>query len=133
MIKEKFILLTLGIILGLLSVFGRLILFGYIFFIGAFIIIVFSVLHLTFLIKLHLYYNKEKPFHQKIAWLGVLSFPMIFLFQFDLHETIGRVYVFEFLTGKLESNFESYAFYIAIAFALIYLINFVFLILKYKK
>lgn len=123
--NEKTLIVTIGIILGVLSPLARLCTFGFFYLIGLLSAVLFGIIHIIFLIELSQFYNKEKLLIKILAWIGVLAYPFIFLFQFDLEEFKDSFYVYEFLTGTHQSNFENYAFYIAIFFACIYFINFI--------
>ena len=129
----KSLLISLGTVLAVMSIFARLYTFGFFYLIGLITVLLFGILHLFFLKDLYQYFDRSKSAHQIIAWIGVLVLPLIFLFQFDLEEFKDSFYVYEFITGEQQSNFEYYAFYIAILSGLIYLINFTFWKVKFKK
>ena len=123
--KEKStIIVVFGTVLAALSIFARLSTFGFFYLIGLSSSLLFGILHLIFLNDLLKYYDRQKSVSRFLAWSGVIVFPLVFLFQFDLEEYKDSFYVYEFLTGEQQSDFEFYAFYIAIAAGLIYLINF---------
>ena len=125
--------MVLGTALAALSIFARLSTFGFFYLIGLVSVVLFGILHLIFLKDLYQYFDPSKTAHQLIAWTGVLIFPFIFLFQFDLEEYKDSFYVYEFITGQQKTNFEYYAFYIAIISGLIYLFNFTFWKVRFKK
>ena len=131
--NEKSIILTIGITLGLLSTLARLSLVGWMALFGAISAMFFGIIHIIFLNQLSSNFDKLKPSNKKIAWIGVLTYPFIFLFQFDFGDSAGTFYVYEYLTGEQNSNFEYYAFYIAIFAGIIFLINFIIWRLKLKK
>lgn len=122
--NEKLIILIFAISLGLFSNLARLYTFGFFYLIGILSILVFAIIHIKFLIEIFKYFELLTLSQKLIAWIGVLLYPMIFLFQFDLEEFKDAFYVYEYLTGKQTSDFEYYAFYIAIVSGIIYLINF---------
>lgn len=131
--SERSLLIILGIIPAVMSIFGRLSTFGFFYIIGVTSVLLFGILHLIFLKDLYLYFDPSNIAHRLIAWIGVLTLPLIFLFQFDLEEYKDSFYVYEFITGEQQSNFEFYAFYIAIISGFIYLINFIFWKAKFKQ
>lgn len=122
--NEKHIILIFAISLGLFSNLARLFTFGFFYLIGILSILVFAIIHIKFLIEIFKYFELLTLYQKLIAWIGVLLYPMIFLFQFDLEEFKDAFYVYEYLTGKQTSDFEYYAFYIAIVSGIMYLINF---------
>ncbi|MFD0976029.1 hypothetical protein [Salinimicrobium gaetbulicola] len=131
--SEKSLLIFLGTVPAGLSIFARLSTFGFFYLIGMITALFFGILHLIFLNDLQRYFNPSRSTHRLMAWVGVLSFPLIFLFQFDLEEYKDSFYVYEFITGAHKSNFEFYAFYIAIFSALVYLVNLIFWKIKFKR
>lgn len=131
--NEKSILLTIGIGLAGISTLARLSVMGWLALFGIISILIFGTIHLFFLNQVSNNFDKLKPSDKKIAWIGVLTYPLIFLFQFDFGDGAGTFYVYEYLTGDKNSNFENYAFYIAIFAAIIFLINFIIWRLKLKK
>lgn len=130
---EKFIILIFGILIGLLSNLARLSTFGFFYPIGIFSTLLFGIIHIIFLGEVYKYFDILKLSYKIIAWIGVLTYPIIFLFQFDLEEYKDAFYIYEYLTGEQTNDFEYYAFYIAIIFAIIYIVNFIIWKLKIKN
>jgi hypothetical protein len=124
-INEKALSLSFAILIGLLSVVLRLSTFGFFYLIGMLSVLIFGILHLLFLINFNRYFQFLKLWQKIMAWISFLSFPMIFLFQFDLEEYRDAFYVYEHLIGEQKNNFEYYAFYIAVIFGIIYILNFI--------
>lgn len=131
--NKKFIILIFGILFGLLSNLARLCTFGFFYPIGIFSILLFGIIHIIFLREIYKYFNVLKLSYKIIAWIGILTYPIIFIFQFDLEEYKDAFYVYEYLTGKQNIEFEYYAFYIAIISGIIYIINFIIWKLKIKS
>jgi len=131
--NEKNTILTIGIVLGLISTLARLSLAGWLFLFGIISALIFGIIHLLFLYQLSNHFDKLKSSDKKIAWIGILTYPLIFLFQFDFGDSAGTFYVYEYLTGERTSDFEHFAFYIAIVSSIIYLINFIVWRLKLKN
>jgi len=115
--------LIAGITFGLLSTIARLATVGFFYPIGLLTVVVFGLLHIRFLKSVFVNFEKLERKQKKFVWTGILIYPLIFLFQFDLEEFKDAFYVYEFLTGHHKSQFEYYAFYIAIFAAVIYGIN----------
>ncbi len=97
---------------------------GWLGLIGLITVFIFGVLHIDFMTGIREQYEDLNSRGRKIAWTGVLLYPLIFLFQFDFGDTAGNFYVYEILTGDKDSIFENYAYYLAIIAAFIYLINY---------
>lgn len=131
--SEKTIILTIGIVIGALVTFARLSLMGWLFLFGIISAVIFGTIHFIFLYQLDNRFENLNAAGKKIAWIGIITYPMIFLFQFDFGDSAGTFYTYEYLTGENDSNFELYAFYIAIVSAIIYLINFVLWLIKTKS
>jgi hypothetical protein len=131
--NEKNTILTIGIVLGLISTLARLSVAGWLFLIGIVSTLIFGIIHISFLSQLSNHYDKLKPSDKKIAWIGILTYPLIFLFQFDFGDSAGSFYVYEYLTGERTSDFEHFAFYIAVVSGIIYLINFIIWRVKIKN
>jgi hypothetical protein len=130
--NKKFILLIFGILIGLLSNLARLSTFGFFYPIGILSTLIFGIIHIIFLQEIYKYFDILKLSYKIIAWIGVLTYPIIFLFQFDLEEYRDSFYVYEYLTGEQTTDFEYYAFYIAIISGIIYIVNFIIWKLKIK-
>jgi len=131
--NNKNIILILGILLALLSNFARLGTFGFFYLFGLLSILIFGSIHIVFLVQLSKYFEKLN-FQDKInVWIGILTYPLIFLFQFDIEEYVGATYTYEFFTGRFSSNFQYYAYYIAIGGLIIYLTNYIIWHFKIKK
>ena len=130
--NEKFIMLVFGILLGLLSTIARLSTFGFFYPIGLLSTLLFGIIHIIFLREVYTYFDLLKSSYKIIAWIGVFTYPMIFLFQFDLEEYKDTFYVYEYLTGEQTIAFEYYAFYIAVISGIIYVVNFIIWKLKIK-
>ena len=128
MLKERKLILILGVLLAIISIVLRFITSGWLFMFGILSIIIFGIMHLVFLLDILKYYDKLLKSDKIIAWTGVLVFPIIFLFQFDFGDQPGNFYIYEYFTGNQTSPFKKYAFLIAIIAAFIYIINFI----KYK-
>ena len=124
--NEKLVILIFGSLIGLLSNLARLSTFGFFYPIGLFTTLLFGIIHIIFLREVYKYFDILKLSYKMIAWIGVLTYPLIFIFQFDLEEFKDAFYVYEYITGEQTSAFEYYAFYIAILAGLVYLINFIF-------
>jgi hypothetical protein len=131
--NEKLIILIIGILIGLLSNIARLSTFGFFYTIGIFSTLFFGIIHIIFLREIYKYFDSLKLSYKIIAWMGILIYPIIFLFQFDVEEYKDAFYVYEFLTGKQTVDFEYYAFYIAIISGIIYIMNFIIWKLKIKS
>jgi hypothetical protein len=131
--NEKNTILTIGIVLGLISTLARLSVAGWLFLIGIVSTLIFGIIHISFLSQLSNHFDKLKPSDKKIAWIGILTYPLIFLFQFDFGDSAGSFYVYEYLTGERTSDFEHFAFYIAVVSGIIYLINFIIWRVKIKN
>lgn len=133
MIYKKSITLAIGILLGLLSNLARLGTFGFLYPLGVISILIFGIIHIIFLVEFYVYFDTLRSSDKIIAWIGVLAYPLIFLFQFDIEEYSPTFYVYEHLIGERTSDFEYYAFYIAIISGIIYLVNFIIWRVKIKK
>jgi len=131
--NEKSIMLTIGIGIGLLSTFARLSIMGWLFLFGIISAVIFGIIHCIFLYQLNNRFDNLNSFGKKIGWIGILIYPLIFLFQFDFGDSAGNFYTYEYITGENDSDFEFYAFYIAIVSAIIYLTNFVLWRVKTKN
>ncbi|MFD2823950.1 hypothetical protein ACFS5M_09730 [Lacinutrix iliipiscaria] len=131
--NEKNIILTIGIALGLISTLARLSIAGWLFLFGIVSTLIFGIIHLLFLYQLSNHFDNLKPSDKKLAWIGILAYPLIFLFQFDFGDSAGSFYVYEYLTGERTSDFEHFAFYIAVVSGIIYLINFIIWRVKIKN
>lgn len=131
--NRKALILTFGILSGLLSVFGRFYLIGWLWIYGQISISLFGIIHVFFLIQVGKYFNRLTKPLRRVAWIGVLLFPPIFIFQFDFSDYPGNFYVYEYLTGTNDWAFERYAYYIALVSALAYLVNFVVWRVKLKE
>jgi len=131
--NEKIIILIIGIILGLLSVIARLSVLGWLFMLGLITTGVFGLIHLFFLGKINNLFNRLNKKEKQMAWLGVIIFPLIFLFQFDFDDTPGSFYIYEYLTGEGDSGFKQYGFYLAIVAAIIYIANLIIWLRKIKR
>lgn len=131
--NEKNIILTIGIALGLISTLARLSIAGWLFLFGIVSALIFGIVHLLFLYQLSNHFDNLKPSDKKFAWIGILAYPLIFLFQFDFGDSAGSFYVYEYLTGERTSDFEDFAFYIAVVSAIIYLANFIIWRVKIKN
>lgn len=131
--NQKFIILIFGILIGLLSNVARLSTFGFFYTIGVFSILFFGIIHIIFLREVYKYFDILKLSSKILAWVGVLTYPLIFLFQFDLEEYKDTFYVYEYLIGDQTTDFEYYAFYIAVIAGIIYIMNFILWKLKIKS
>lgn len=123
--SKKHILFIFACLIAFFSTLGRLSTFGFFYPIGLFSVLVFGIFHVRFLIDFFKNFEVLELSQKIIAWISILVYPLIFLFQFDLEEFKDAFYVYEFLTGKQNSDFEYNAFYIAIGSGIIYLINYV--------
>jgi len=126
-------IITIGILTGFISVLARFSVAGWLFMLGLISIIVFGILHIIFLLQINKHYDGLTKSLKKMAWVGILTFPLIFVFQFDFGDSAGNFYVYEYLTGENNWNFEYYAYYIALVSGLAYVINFVVWRIKIKK
>lgn len=126
-------ILTIGIVLGLIGTLARLSVAGWLYLFGIISALVFGIIHFIFLYQLSNNFEKLQSSDKKIAWIGILTYPLIFLFQFDFGDTAGTFYVYEYLTGERTSDFEHFAFYIAIVSGIIYLVNFIIWRVKIKN
>lgn len=131
--NKKLILLFIGILSGLLSNLARLGTFGFFYPIGIASILFFGIMQLVFLKDIYSCFDQLKLSSRIGAWIGVLTYPLIFLFQFDLEEYKDTFYVYEHLTGEQTTDFEYYAYYIAIISALIYVLNFIIWKMKIRR
>ncbi|PKP08446.1 MAG: hypothetical protein CVU08_15120 [Bacteroidetes bacterium HGW-Bacteroidetes-3] len=131
--NEKSIILAIGILLGLLANIARLGTFGFFYPIGIISTLIFGFMHIIFLTELYNFFDKLKSSGKIIAWIGVFTYPLIFIFQFDLEEFSDTFYVYEHLTGERTPDFEYCAFWIAIVSGIIYITNFIIWRLKIKK
>lgn len=122
---EKETMLTFGISIGLFSNFARLGTFGFFYPIGLISVLLFATFHVIFLNELAKYFKVLSSSQKLIAYLGILTYPLIFIFQFDLEEFKDAFYVYEHITGEQSSDFEYHAFYIAILAGLVYMINYI--------
>ncbi len=120
--SDKSAILTIGIIIGVLCTLGRLIVVGWLFLFGLISIAIFGIIHIFFLKQISKYYDQIPSGDKKLAWIGVLIYPFIFLFQFDFGDSAGSTYVYELLLGEDYSSFGSYAFLIVPFAAILYLI-----------
>ncbi len=125
MIKGKDLLLTIGILVAVVPTVIRFVSSGWLLIFGMISVIVFSVLHISLLVDINKYYDKLYNSDRLSAWIAVIIYPLIFLFQFDSGNQIGNIYMFEFITGYFRSSFEMYGFLIAIAAGLTYAMIFV--------
>ncbi|MFD1314269.1 hypothetical protein [Namhaeicola litoreus] len=123
--NEKSIMLTFAISIGLLSNLARLSTFGFFYLIGLLSTLFFGIIHVIFLRQVHKNYDRLELPSKIIAWIGILIYPLIFLFQFDLEEYKDAFYVYEHLTGEQTTDFEHVAYYIAILSGVLYILNFI--------
>ena len=131
--NEKTAILTIGIILGVLPIIARLSISGWLFMLGLISAGVFGLIHLFFLGRINNLFNRLNKEEKQMAWLGIIIFPLIFLFQFDFDDTPGSFYIYEYLTGEGDSGFKQYGFYVAIVAALIYITNLIIWLRKVKR
>ena len=127
MSKEKNSILIFGFLIGGLSVLGRFLMSGWLFLFGMISILIFGIMQLILMLDVYKYYGDLLKTDKIVAWTAVLIFPLIFLFQFDFGDQAGNFYVYEFITGKSESEseFKEIAWVIAIVSAIIYVITFI--------
>ncbi len=123
--NEKKVLMIVGIAIGLISTLARLSIMGWLFLFGLISAGIFGIIHLFFLAQISKYFGQLGNIEKRIAWIGILTYPLIFLFQFDFGDSAGNFYVYEYLTGDRNSTFDNYAFYLAFVAALTYIIIFV--------
>ncbi len=131
--ESKSQILITGIVIGIISVLGRFSLTGWLFLFGLISIVFFGILHIIFLFQISRKYTRLTKTLKKIAWTGTITFSLIFLFQFDFGDSAGNFYVYEYITGNQDSDFEKYAFFIAIAAGIVYLGNFIIWQIKLRK
>jgi hypothetical protein len=125
MSHQKIAIIIFGYLIGGLCVFGRLMMSGWLFLFGITSIIIFGIMHLAFMLDINKYYDDLLKSDKIIAWTGVLTFPFIFLFQFDFGDQPGNFYVYEIILGQSDSKFQELAWLLAIVAALIYTFTFI--------
>ena len=89
MSHQKIAIIIFGYLIGGLCVFGRLMMSGWLFLLGITSIMIFGIMHLAFMLDINKYYDDLLKSDKIIAWTGVLTFPFIFLFQFDFGDQPG--------------------------------------------
>jgi hypothetical protein len=130
---EKKVLMIVGIIIGLISTLARLSIMGWLFLFGLISAGIFGIIHLLFLAQISKYFSQLGNIEKRIAWIGILTYPLIFLFQFDFGDSAGSFYVYEYLTGDRNSTFDNYAFYLAFVAAITYIAIFVIWRIKIRR
>ncbi len=121
--RGEILILALGIGLAIASTLARLSIPGWLFLYGLLSVLLFGAAHALFLHQVSRHYYRSDHLVKGLLWLGILSFPVIFLFQYDFEDSDQSFYVYEYLTGKGNSSFESYGFLVSVAAAIVYLVN----------
>jgi hypothetical protein len=122
--SHKRFFMILSITLGALVIGVRFIAQRWIFLFGMTSIIIFGFLHFSFMQWMNQHFDDFDKRDKISAYVGVVSFLLIFLFQFDFGDQPGTFYVYEFFSGESELEFKHHAYIIAIFGALVYLMNY---------
>lgn len=106
---------------------------GWLYPFGLFSAFLFGILHSIFISQILKRYPNLTKSLRLLCWIGLICFPLIFIFQFDFGDNSGSFFDYEYLTGDSDSEFEIYGFWIAILAAIVYITNLILWIKKNKN